>query len=155
MPKQWNQLQRWALKSNPYSRLDQLLQANVQKICTRNFPISDLFTIDTWYTFHRKLSFSLTQNITQQMVLLNLLLVTFSRLLWNRDFIHAFKLFSINSYCASYSGSHIENWHSIMRMGLLNASGTKHQVLSLIFISIHRIIECEPLHRMYCRHFSH
>lgn len=123
--------------------------------CTRNFPISDLFTIDTWYTFHRKLSFSLTQNITQQMVLLNLLLVTFSRLLWNRDFIHAFKLFSINSYCASYSGSHIENWHSIMRMGLLNASGTKHQVLSLIFISIHRIIECEPLHRMYCRHFSH
>ncbi len=27
-----------------------------------------------------------------------------------------------------YSGSHIENWHSIMRIGLINASGTKHQV---------------------------
>ncbi len=27
-----------------------------------------------------------------------------------------------------YSGSHIENWHSIMRVGLINASGTKHQM---------------------------
>ena len=26
------------------------------------------------------------------------------------------------------SGSHIENWHSIMRVGLINATGTKHQV---------------------------
>ena len=28
----------------------------------------------------------------------------------------------------SPSGSHIENWHSIMRIGLINASGTKHQM---------------------------
>ncbi len=26
------------------------------------------------------------------------------------------------------SGSNIENWHSIMRIGLINASGTKHQM---------------------------
>lgn len=29
---------------------------------------------------------------------------------------------------STYSGSNIENWHSIMRKGLLNASGTKLQV---------------------------
>lgn len=31
-------------------------------------------------------------------------------------------------YFFYFSGSHIENWHSIMRTGLINASGTKHQV---------------------------
>ena len=29
---------------------------------------------------------------------------------------------------ASFSGSSIENWHSILRIGLINASGTKHQL---------------------------
>ncbi|XP_064651623.1 protein mono-ADP-ribosyltransferase PARP6-like isoform X2 [Lineus longissimus] len=28
----------------------------------------------------------------------------------------------------AFHGSHIDNWHSIMRSGLINASGTKHQV---------------------------
>ncbi|XP_070542416.1 protein mono-ADP-ribosyltransferase PARP6-like [Ptychodera flava] len=28
----------------------------------------------------------------------------------------------------AFHGSHIENWHSIMRHGLINASGTKHQM---------------------------
>ena len=27
-----------------------------------------------------------------------------------------------------FSGSHLENWHSIMRQGLINASGTKLQM---------------------------
>ena len=34
---------------------------------------------------------------------------------------------SFTSYFLS-SGSNIENWHSIMRIGLINASGTKHQM---------------------------
>uniref|UniRef100_C3YQ85 Poly [ADP-ribose] polymerase n=1 Tax=Branchiostoma floridae TaxID=7739 RepID=C3YQ85_BRAFL len=28
----------------------------------------------------------------------------------------------------AFHGSHIENWHSILRHGLINASGTKHQL---------------------------
>lgn len=32
------------------------------------------------------------------------------------------------SYFSSFSGSHIENWHSILRNGLVNASYTKLQV---------------------------
>ena len=32
-------------------------------------------------------------------------------------------------YC---SGSSIENWHSIVRKGLLNASGTKFQVIIIV-----------------------
>jgi poly [ADP-ribose] polymerase 6/8 len=35
-----------------------------------------------------------------------------------------------NAHGSAYAfhGSNIENWHSIMRKGLINASGTKYQV---------------------------
>lgn len=37
-----------------------------------------------------------------------------------------------------YSGSHIENWHSILRNGLVNASYTKLQVrLCSFFLFLH------------------
>ena len=32
------------------------------------------------------------------------------------------------SFVSVYSGSHIENWHSIMRAGLINASGTQFEM---------------------------
>ena len=55
----------------------------------------------------------------------------------------------ITAPCSSLSGSNIENWHSIMRKGLINASGTKYQVmirctlaiLLVIFISDNMIVQ--------------
>ena len=33
----------------------------------------------------------------------------------------------------AFHGSHIENWHSILRHGLINASGTKHQMHGAVY----------------------
>lgn len=38
----------------------------------------------------------------------------------------------------SHSGSHIENWHSILRNGLVNASYTKLQVIKCLWIFLNR-----------------
>lgn len=43
----------------------------------------------------------------------------------NAVYIH---MYVVLKPCSPCSGSNIENWHSIMRKGLVNASGTKLQV---------------------------